>query len=345
MLRILLNNMHTQLNLPTSVEFPSLQEISARFDQALNLVLVPKLDALVGRQVLFNTEEKELSPLGGWEGTNHVTGVRNIEPVAEPTVVAAIDSSCVFIGETSDGSIYSAKCGLALAFMGTPSVHFKIGPVLFYINDDLMNSDSINERLRKFVLYDIAAAKQMIRIRIERIVQGEMCRLLRNAIVLLDGSLRRSVFEDRHSGINSILRSCETNQNQVIGISKTTRLRVLDQMASSLLRNNYACYIDVSSIVRSLVSSALGRSLLARFSNDGVPLRADLLDDPLETLGRLIANDGMAQGYPETLRLAHHVSVFTQTDITCVKGFILSQFGAKEMMHQDVRRTLLGSFS
>lgn len=333
-----------QLNLPTLPEMIDFSEISGRFDKAINAVLEPKLDALIGKQVLFSSDEKEYSPLEGWEPKNYFQNINTIKVIDETTTVAAIDSSSAFIGETAEGMIYSAKCGLALACRGKPVMHFKIGPILFYINDDIAGSSTIDEKLWKFVLFDTATAKRMIRVRIERIMQNEMCRLLTNAIILVDGSLKRSVFEDGQNAFNNILRNCEVNANQLVGISKTTRLKVLDQLAPSLMRNGDACYIDVSSIVKSLVSNAMGISLLAKLSDDGLVLRIDVLNDPSESLGRLVANDAIANGYPETLRLAHHVSIFTRTDVTCLKGFILSRFGAKEMMCEDVRRTLLGTF-
>jgi len=336
--------MHTQLNLPTLPEMIDFSEITGRFDRAINAVLEPKLDALVGKQVLFSSDEKEYSPMEGWEPKNHFPNINTIKVIDEPTTVAAIDSSSMFIGETAEGMIYSAKCGLALACKGKPVMHFKIGPMLFYINDDIVSSSTIDEKLWKFVLFDTATAKRMIRVRIERIMQNEMCRLLTNAIILVDGSLKRSVFEDEQNTFNSILRNCEANENQLVGISKTTRLKVLDQLAPSLMRNGDTCYIDVSSIVKSLVSNVIGTPLLAKLGNDGLVLRIDVLNDPSESLGRLVANDVIANGYPETLRLAHHVSIFTRTDVTCLKGFILSRFGVKEMMCEDVRRTLLGAF-
>jgi hypothetical protein len=327
--------------LPEMINF---NEITGRFDKAINAVLEPKLDALVGKQVLFSSDEKEYSPMEGWEPKNHFPNINTIKVIDEPTTVAAIDSSSMFIGETAEGMIYSAKCGLALACKGKPVMHFKIGPMLFYINDDIVSSSTIDEKLWKFVLFDTATAKRMIRVRIERIMQNEMCRLLTNAIILVDGSLKRSVFEDEQNTFNSILRNCEANENQLVGISKTTRLKVLDQLAPSLMRNGDTCYIDVSSIVKSLVSNVIGTPLLAKLGNDGLVLRIDVLNDPSESLGRLVANDVIANGYPETLRLAHHVSIFTRTDVTCLKGFILSRFGVKEMMCEDVRRTLLGAF-
>ncbi|MEM2760522.1 MAG: hypothetical protein QXU32_11635 [Nitrososphaerales archaeon] len=336
--------MNAQLNLPPPPEIVDLSEIASRFDKAITATLEPKLDALVGKQVLFNSDEKDLSPLEGWESRIYNYNIDVIKNINKPAIVAAMDSSCVFIGETAEGSIYSAKCGLALACVGKPLMHFKIGPMLFYMNNDIISAFNIDERLWKFVLFDTSAAKRMIRVRIERVIQNEIAKFLTNAIILIDGSLKKSVFEDNLNGFNNILLNCEANENHLIGISKTTRLKVLDQMASSLMRMNSACYTDVSAIVKSVVSNVLGKPLLAKLCSDGLVLRIDVSNEPRESLGRLITNDVIPNGYPETLRLAHHVSIFTTTDLTCLKSFILSRLGVREMMYEDVRRTLLGAF-
>ncbi len=138
------------------------------------------------------------------------------------------------------------------------------------------------------------------------------------------------------------MQNCRTNGNYVVGISKTTKLKVLEQIASSLIRNNCSSYIDVESIVRALVSNVVGRPLLAKLTGDGLVLRADVLDEPNEPLGRLLTNDALSHGYPETLKLAHHVSTFTRMDMSCIRSFIISKFGMREIMYEDKRRTLLG---
>ena len=314
-----------------------------RFDRAINATLQPKLDALTGKQVVFSPDEKEFSPMEGWESKNYHANIQPLVGIDEPTPIAAIDSSCVFIGDTADGSIYSAKCGLALSFMGKPVMHFKIGPMIFYINDDAIRSSNLDGKLARFALFDTSAAKRMIRVRVERVMQNEISKYLANAVILVDGSLKSSVFEDRENGFKHILQTCRANNNYLVGISKTTRLKVLEQLASLLMRRNTPCYIDVESIVKSLVSNVVGRPLLAKFSNSGLVLRTDVLNEPTEPLGRLLTNDALSHGYPETLRLAHHVSTFTKTDVSCIRSFIISKFNTREMMYEDVRRTLLGS--
>lgn len=336
--------MSTQLNLPTSsLATINVGEIVNRFDKAINATLQPKLDALMGKQVVFSHDEKEFSPLEGWEPKNYHVDIQPIAAIDEPAPIAAIDSSCVFIGDTDDGAIYSAKCGLALSFMGKPVMHFKIGPILFYINDYTVRSTNLDRRLAKFALLDMATAKRMIRVRIERVIQNEIAKYLTNAVILVDGSLKSSLFEDRDNGFKHIVRSCVANDNYLVGISKTTKLKILDQLASLLMHRNSACYIDVESIVKSIVSNVVGRPLLAKFSNDGLVLRVDVLNEPNEPLGKLLANDAMSHGYPETLRLAHHVSTFTKTDVSCIRSFIISKFNIREMVYEDRRRTLLGS--
>ena len=336
--------MNMQLNLVPWLEVINLGQIMYRFEEAVNATMKPKVDDLFGKQVFFSSSDKEFYPMEGWGPKNNFSNTVKIKAIHEATNVAAIDSSCVLIGETSEGSIYSAKCCLVLSCIGKSLIHFKVGPMLFYIDNDVSKSSIIEKRLWNFALLDPATTKRMIRIRIERIMQNQISKLFSNTIILVDGSLKRSLFEDEHNGFNTILQNCKTGGNQLVGISKTTKLKVLDKFSSSLMRRNDACYIDVSYIVKRLVSNIIGHSLLAKLSPNGLALRTDVLNDPSEVLGRLVTNDVIVNGYPETLRLAHHVSTFTTTEMTCLKGLILSKFGAKEIMCEDVRRTLLGTF-
>jgi hypothetical protein len=62
----------------------------------------------------------------------------------------------------------------------------------------------------------------------------------------------------------------------------------------------------------------------------------------LDLIGRLLGNDSIANGYPESLRLAHHISTFTSAEVSCLKGHILSTYDVVELASEDIRRTLLG---
>ena len=58
-----------------------------------------------------------------------------------------------------------------------------------------------------------------------------------------------------------------------------------------------------------------------------------------------MGNDAVSSGYPETLRLAHHISTFTGTELTCLRSHVLNNYDVTELAADDIRRTLLGSIS
>ena len=87
--------------------------------------------------------------------------------------------------------------------------------------------------------------------------------------------------------------------------------------------------MDVELIIKSLIRNTIGNNLLVKFGNNNSHiLRADVVTvngDKDESLGKLLGNDSMGAGYPETLRLAHHISTFTNTEISCLRGSCIKQ--------------------
>src|SRR5215831_888193 len=58
-----------------------------------------------------------------------------IKPIRTKTNIYAIDSSSVWLGQTDNGGIYAVKCGIAVASNYNRLHHYKVGPIIFYIND------------------------------------------------------------------------------------------------------------------------------------------------------------------------------------------------------------------
>ncbi|MCS6768675.1 MAG: DNA double-strand break repair nuclease NurA [Candidatus Nitrosocaldus sp.] len=378
--------MKAQLNLPAITDLSSIIDgISRSLD---GLIPSSRLDTLSGKQVLF-TNDGALKPVGGWDTAPYgALTVERLERIDIPAYVVAVDSSCILVGESSDGSIYSAKCSIALSCNGRPATHALLGPLLFYIQDG--SSDGVEGM-------GMDDVKRMIRVRLERLIQHELARSLSGVILLVDGSLRHSAYEHIHT-MDRIEDECSANGNMLVGLSKSTRLRYLEHVASLLSREVYPCYADVTSMVWQMGcdgrrmrkercmddagicadATALDRGdggddggdgddgcmggdgsasrasassrginrrvymLLAKLASNGLVFRADVLDDPHRSLGMLIANDALHNGYPESLRIAHHTSVFTHTDVLCIKGLMKSRFGVREVDGDDVRRVLLG---
>jgi hypothetical protein len=259
--------------------------------------------------------------------------------------VAAVDSSSVKLAETEEGSLYGIKCGIAIAYGGRALMHFKIGPVLFYLSESTIQDSELEERLSRLVLLDDDFAKRLVRVRAERGVQKELASHFTNSIILVDGSLKASVFEDRERSIGRIAESCVLRKNMMIGISKGTKLKVLDRVAAPLTKVPGPAYIEVDMIIKSLIRNTVGSNSMVKLEKSGPVLRADIVGDRTESLGMLLGNDPVAGGYPETLRLAHYISTFTSTEMTCLRSHVLNSYDVTELAAEDIRRTLLGSIS
>jgi hypothetical protein len=261
-------------------------------------------------------------------------------------MVAAVDSSCIKVAETEEGSLYAVKCGIATAMDGRALMHFRIGPVLFYISESSIRESEIDDRLAKAVLLDDDVAKRLVRVRSERAVQKELASHLVGSTILVDGSLRTSVFEDSQNSLKKISEESTLRRNAMVGISKSTRFRPLERAAGPLLKVPGPAYVDVDIIVKSLIRNSAGKSAMVRLDSAGPVLRADVIGGGfIESLGRLVGNDAVSSGYPETLRLAHHISTFTGTELTCLRSHVLNNYDVTELAADDIRRTLLGSIS
>lgn len=331
--------MATQLNQPASISLGDFGIV-----ESVGKCLAPKLEELRGKKIMFSADDKTLVPVDGW-GTKSQScmTVNTIRPIRENAMVAAIDSSSIKLAETEEGGLYAIKCGVAMAYGGAALMHFRIGPMLFYLSESTVYDSELDDRLARLVIADSDVARRLVRVRAERAIQFELAGHLRNSIILVDGSLRSSVLEDRERSVDKIAENCVLYRNQLAGISKHTRLKVLERAAAPLANVPGPAYVEVDMIIKSLVKGTVGNNLMARLGSNTPVLRIDIVGERDRALGRLLGNDPVAHGYPETLRLAHHISTFTATEVTCLRGHVLNNYGVTELAADDVRRTLLGS--
>jgi hypothetical protein len=318
--------------------------------ESVSRCLAPKLDVLRGKKIVFCYDDKKMIPVDGWGMRSNpydTTTVTTIRPIKDNALVAAIDSSSVKLAETEDGSVYGIKCGVAIAYAGRTLMHFKIGPVLFYLSEKTIHESELEERLSRLVILDDDLAKRLIRVRVERAVQKQIASQFTNSIILVDGSLKASIFEERERSISKISESSVLRKNMLIGISKSTKLKALGRAAAPLTKVPEPAFIEVDDIIKSLIRNTIGSNLMVKLEKGtSCPiLRADIVGDRSQSLGLLLGNDVVAGGYPETLRLAHHISTFTSTEMTCLRSHILNNYDVTELAADDIRRTLLGSIS
>ncbi|HZD35997.1 MAG TPA: DNA double-strand break repair nuclease NurA [Nitrososphaeraceae archaeon] len=274
---------------------------------------------------------------------------RVVQPNEKLTCISAIDSSAIHLAGTDEGgAVYAAKSGIVIASGKKIRQHFRIGPMFIHINKEFLCNSKIDHNLVGLLLIDSSIAKRLIRIRLERAIQLVLSSRLDNSIVLIDGALKPSVFEDYNCSISKVIEMSSLSSNDVIGLSKNTSMSSLNQYEKSLKALPYSAYIDMSCIIKSQARNTLGNNLLVKLgkSENGYILRADVCSangNDEECVGKLIGNDILFRCYPESLRIAHHISTFTATEVSSLRGFMSRTNWVEEIDQYAKRKNLLGA--
>jgi hypothetical protein len=345
----LLRMMNNQLSLlPGSGHLTRLVDIEALSDN-----LETSLTDLTGKRVFFRSDfSKESVPLQNLESNFGTPAyeAKKFAPTSRERQIIAIDSSSVLIGETEDGSIYAGRVAIVSASKNRIRAHFRAGPIIFYINQKSLSKEldtKLPRKVLKAILSDISIAERFIRIKLERSAQIQVARTNSDALILVDGSLRASVLETGSLSLRELERSAEENFNQLVGFSKTSNLKFVCN-AAGILQNiaKSEVYFDITDTLRVFAPSLENRVLVAKFSQNSQVFRLDLsrsnAEEDSQVLADLKHNDCFFRGYPETLRLAHHLSVFDSFTVSSTRSFLSKKFGLVRIPSDDLRATILG---
>lgn len=306
---------------------------------------------LNGKKIVFNTNNADVQPIGGWPSKDSSIVVKEFSRFQMPILIASIDSSCIPIADAEDGYVYVARVAVAFFYDGRPLNYIRIGPLIFHLNEQntcrLLSDQPECNRLSKLVLLDKAIAQRMIRIRLERLIARELSCNLSGGIILIDGSLKNSIFDPSNSSLSDILKIARKEKNRIVGISKSSKLRFLNSPLRELHCINKApVYSDIHYLVSPFLQGLVGRVLLVKFTQDGFVFRVDVADFEScheETLSLLRNNDTFFRGYPESLRIAHHLSIFSNSDCISIKSYLTKKAGAIELPSECSRKVILGS--
>ncbi|MEJ7641035.1 MAG: DNA double-strand break repair nuclease NurA [Candidatus Nitrosocosmicus sp.] len=305
---------------------------------------------LESKKLVFVNDDDGI-PIQNWgmrsEKYDHMK-VNDIGTVKIDKFVFGIDSSCIKVAEVEDGGLYAVKGCICISFKGKPLNHLKVGPFLFYLNEETLKNFRIDHNILKLTLFNDDYAKKFLRINLERYIQFWLSKLVTNSIILIDGSLKYSIFENQFYSILRIFENSVINKNSIIGISKNTKIKVLKYFSYPLLKSKNPSFINIDLVIKSLIRKIYGEHILVKFDDDKYAsiLRADVVafdNDVTNLLGTLLHNEFITNGYPSTLQLSHHVSTFSNTDLSSIQGFIKSNYFVKEVYHENIRNSILGS--
>lgn len=305
-----------------------------------------------GKKVIFNDREGgELKPIVSLSTSPIPLNVEPFDPVEEPCEVASVDSSCIAVGETEEGSIYSVKSAVSIFCRARPKTYHIYGPYVVYVDEEairqIYRDNPLREKIVKLVTLEHDYAKNLVRTIVEREILRHLSEAMSNSIILCDGSLRSSVFEVEGLRLNEILKKSNEKGNMLVGISKTSRLKFIKKVSNHLELLNYApVKVDIHHIVDSLLTKLEGHIFVVKFKKHGYAFRIDvpydLVLDVDIVLGKILFNDGFRHGYPESLMMAHNISVFNEIEQVSVKSALTRSFNMVQVPTTRLRKVLLG---
>ncbi|MDV3243911.1 MAG: hypothetical protein LYZ66_01900 [Nitrososphaerales archaeon] len=322
------------ISLPDTEELEPLDSVAREFRRGFEELALSAETELSGRNFVFSRYGRELYPYFEETGATVVPGC--ILPIKEGRPVASVDSTCILMGETSDGALYAARTAVGISQGGSLRRYFRMGPILVYASASGLTGirSELSSPETSLLLSDHTVAERLIRNIIERRVTESLLGSDREMTVVADGSLKHP-FGQFLGG----MPEARPAGNYLIGFSKSSNLIFSEGAVSSLSNARGAVY--------HLLDGGLVKTVLAKFTADGLVFRLDLagLNEPVEkALGRLLWNDAFAAGYPESLKAAHHLSVFSKAEGQALKAFVTKRFRLRQLPTFNLRTITLGSF-
>jgi hypothetical protein len=279
-----------------------------------------------------------------------------LEPISTERPVVAIDTSTVRLGELEDGMLCAVR-GAVVTLEAKNYCYLRYGPFVFSLD---YNGPVASKSLEKLGLTpfpgdpNVDNLLKRVRNVLERWLQFSVSSSVKDAFVLIDGSLTAGTPDNPSRELERILEVARRSGSVMIAISKKTRLRIRNKALTDILENETTpCLIDVDTAVTEQFPPYpvrfLGRVFVAKLARSGLPFRTDVDRQippaiAVNEFARLAGTDIVDQGYPETLRMAHILSTFTATDVLAMQAFAESQFGLEMTPKLSLRRSLFGPF-
>ena len=227
---LLLRKMATQLKLTEAASSQAMcllaEEFKLDFEQASSILE----ERLAGRRFVFNRDGREYYPFEDWQSEPTGT-LESITPLETEATVASADSSCILIGETSDGSAYAVRGAVSFAMGGTVESYLRLGPIIVYLSPKgaIGLPTPMNAYELRVSLSDHQIAERMIRNSIEGKILPSLIDSPEEMIVVADGSLKHPM--GALSNLNTVFGNALSS---LVGFSKSSSLVSSSGIASAL---------------------------------------------------------------------------------------------------------------
>ena len=279
-----------------------------------------------------------------------------LTPIHDGTPIVGIDVSSIKIGETETGIL----CAVRGAIVWNLNRHYRylrIGPFPFHITEE--NKRELFNHLdgglfpeMNMRLTPLAETIGRLCNLVERWIQTSISYSATGSIILWDGSLTAGAPGSAFNEVSHILKTARRQSNSVLAFSKVTSIRFLGWRITDLVAGREApCLFEVEDLPLSISKNmhSLGRIYVANLATGGSAFRLDIdkalsKEDMVRSVQRLLGNELMFQGYPESLRLAHIYSTFTANDVIGIQSFLTHEYELRIVPHSNMRKALFGPY-
>jgi len=282
-----------------------------------------------------------------------------IKPDHQETLIAAVDTSTIKIGETSTGMIIAVRGAIAWR-QNRAYKYTRIGPFIFHLTEE--NKNVVYNTLERAYFStsygdshqtapNIMQMPTRLSSLLERWLQTMLAKTVNQGLILFDGSLISGTIDTPVQRLREILSYARRNNSAVLAFSKATTLRANGILITEQLPNHDPPYLlETTGIHFKSPIILLGEVYVARLNKANFAFRLDIdketpVEQRMAALQKLIGNDLYAQSYPETLRLSHILCTFTANEVLAIKHFITRKHGIQIINRPDMHRLLFGPFS
>ncbi len=281
-----------------------------------------------------------------------------LSPKPEETVVAAIDTSSIKLGETTRGLLVAVR-GASVWKQKNQYKYHRLGPFIFNITEK--NNERVYDTLQTEYFHtqsqhnhdnppSLLQMPTLIAGLLERWIQVVLSNSISNGLILFDGSLTSGVPGASIRRMKNILDNARKNGNVILAFSKMTKLRFNGYLITDVLLEHRPPYIfQVAGLKTKPPVVLLGDIYVARLTHRNYSFRLDIdkripNEEKVEAVEKLLGNDLCSQSYPETLRLAHIFCTFTANEVLAMQHFIIEEYNLRIIDRPDMHKLLFGPF-
>ena len=279
-----------------------------------------------------------------------------LKPKLEQTIVAAVDTSSMKIGETRKGTLIAVR-GASVWKQRKNYRYLRIGPFIFHITEE--NKREVYNALQRshFSIThnhqsppNLSQMPTRIASFLEKWLQAMVSKTLSNGLILFDGSLTSGIADTPIQLMKEILDNARKRGNVVLGFSKMTSLRFNGYLITDVpIRYKPPYLLEIAGLKAKAPIVLLGDVYVAKLTKGNCTFRLDIdkevaIEQKIGAVEKLLGNDVFSQSYPETLRLAHILCTFTANEVIAMQHFIASKCNLKIINRPDMHRLLFGSF-